>query len=206
MNGRARFSRRRVKLKPQPTILVICEDKKSSKRYLEEACQHFRCSSFRIEHVGKTDPKGIVEAAFLEKGRYDELICAVDRDSHENFDQALQFAQANDILVIASYPCYEFWLLLHFEYSRRSYMPVGEKSAADRIIEEQLQKHEELQNYRKGESDIFRRLLPRLAVAKDNSARALADAIKVGELNPSSEMHILIEKIENLGISQAQEY
>ncbi len=38
----ARFERSKPKFKQQPTVLVICKDKKSGKRYLEDAKAHFR--------------------------------------------------------------------------------------------------------------------------------------------------------------------
>lgn len=59
----ASFNRQKSRYKPQPTVLVICEDSKSGKRYLEDASRHFRVNVVvEITHCGKTDP-------FMHNGR-----------------------------------------------------------------------------------------------------------------------------------------
>lgn len=58
------FKRGKPRFKPQPQILIICEDSRSAKTYLEEAAIYFRASAkVEITHCGYTDPKGIVQYA-----------------------------------------------------------------------------------------------------------------------------------------------
>jgi len=121
------FARRPAKYKPQPRILILCEDKKSCRTYLQEAAQHFRCrADVEIAHVGRTDPRGIVAEAKSRRADYDSAYCAIDRDAHETFDEAVSnAAKPPAVEVISSHPCYEFWLLLHFRKTRSSFVPSG---------------------------------------------------------------------------------
>jgi hypothetical protein len=118
------FSRSKSRFKAQPKVLVLCEDSKSGKRYLEDACLHFRVKVLvEITHCGKTDPLNIVKEAISHQGKFDHIFCAIDRDNHQNFDEALNLIGASKkIEIIVSYPCFEFWLLLHFVgYNRKPY-------------------------------------------------------------------------------------
>ena len=71
------FARGRAKFKPQPRVLILCEDKKSCRTYLSEGAQHFRChADVEIAHVGKTDPRNIVAEAKTRHSDYDLVFCS----------------------------------------------------------------------------------------------------------------------------------
>jgi hypothetical protein len=124
------FSRPGRRFKPGPTVLVICEDSKSSKNYLQDVSIHFRAHvKVLVSHIGKTDPKGIVNEAARKVNSYDRVFCVIDRDEHKSFDEAMQTAAVTNVHAIASYPCFEYWLLLHFVYSRKPYR----RQAIDRL-------------------------------------------------------------------------
>ena len=117
-SGSSPFERKKPSLKQQPLVLVICEDTKSSLQYLKDAAHHFRAyAEVDIVHCGKNDPLNIVKEAIERQRSFDQVYCAIDRDTHETFDEALVLAKLHKkkISIIASYPCYEFWLLLHFQ-------------------------------------------------------------------------------------------
>jgi hypothetical protein len=73
------------------------------------------------------DPKFLVERAARAKraqrteakkggGRaYDEIWCVFDCDEHPRLPDALQQAVDNGISVALSNPCFELWLILHYE-------------------------------------------------------------------------------------------
>ena len=104
------FKRHASRYKAQPTVLVICEDSKSGKRYLEDATHHFRVHVVvEISHCGKTDPKGIVVEAMQRERNFDRVFCVIDRDTHENFNEALALASTSlKTEIIPSYPCLSF--------------------------------------------------------------------------------------------------
>ncbi len=199
------FDRKKPSFKQQARVLVLCEDTKSSRQYLEDAARHFRAhAEVDIEHCGKNDPLSIVNEAIKRQGLFDHVYCAIDRDRHEKFDDALALATANalKITVIASYPCYEFWLLLHFRKTRKSYMGVGKNSAGDLLVKD-LCKEEGMENYDKGASEkIFDDLLIKLPDARLRATQVLAEAINDDGINPSTRLHELIELFEQLGAPQ----
>ncbi len=199
------FSRPKPCYKPQPKVLVICEDSKSGKWYLEDACIHFRVKvDVEVTHCGNTDPKGIVNEAIKQEKKYEKIFCAIDRDQHQNFEEALNLANTSrKVEVIASYPCFEYWLLLHFGYTRKPYAPAGNLSAADRLIKD-LRIHSGMENYDKGnDRDIFQSLLDdKFANARKMALRTLSDAIESEEMNPSTRIHELLDFFEALSEPQ----
>jgi hypothetical protein len=195
----ASYRRKPARYKPQPRVLVLCEDSKSSLLYLREAAQHFRVhAQVEIAHPGKTDPKGIVTEAVKRRRSLDRVFCVIDRDTHQGFDEALQTAAERDVDTIVSHPCYEFWLLLHFRYHRAAYAAGGGRSAAEHVIKD-VRAEAGMQDYAKGSSaGLFDRLLERLPTARQHAVRSLQDAVAVGNPNPSTEMHRLIDVFKQL--------
>jgi len=47
--------------------------------------------------------------------RLDEVWAVFDRDEHPDFDQAVNRCRENGVQVARSNPCFEVWLILHFE-------------------------------------------------------------------------------------------
>jgi hypothetical protein len=199
----ASFGRPKSRLAPQPIVLVLCEDSKASIAYLRDAAHHFRASMHvRVIHCGQTAPLRIVEEALRQRVRWDEIHCVIDRNGHETFDAALQLAGSRQgVFVVPSYPCFEYWLLLHFDYTRAPYTAVGGKSSCDRVIDA-LRQQPDMNGYNKGGlQGLFERLhrADRLSKALANAKRAEVEASAVAELNPSTQMHRLLARIESLG-------
>jgi len=198
------FARGPSRYRPQPTVLVLCEDSKSSKNYLEDAKLHFRCHvDVKIAHCGNTDPIGIVREAIHQLKSFDLVFCVIDRDTHESFDEAIALAKtAPKVTIISSYPCFEFWYFLHFGYNRKPFAAAGNKSAGDHVVIA-LQACEGMSKYAKGgEKSVFGMLLPRLDNARQVAPRVLDHALREGNLNPSTQVHILIDCFEQLGAPQ----
>jgi len=198
------FSRPSARFEQLPTVLVLCEDLKSSKKYLEDLAKHFRANiKVKFVHCGKTDPLGIVNEAKTQRKSYEQIYCVIDRDSHDNFDQALDVARGAGIKTIVSYPCFEYWLILHFGYNRKPYRSAGVKSAGDQVMSD-LKKIPMMENYLKGTNDnLFKSLgIQRYSDAKTISARILAEAKDLGEHNPSTQIHELGLVIEKLSAPQ----
>lgn len=197
------FERKKPKFKVQPRTLILCEDSKSCLIYLQEAARHYRSfASIQIAHCGKTDPLGIIGEARKQIRVFESVFCAIDRDSHHGFDDALRLAERNGVKVIASFPSYEFWLLLHFRKTRAPYMAAGALSAGDRIVRDLLLENG-MDIYSKGATrGLFLYLLSRLPEARKRSIEVLAEARADGEMNPSTLMHDLLDHFEELGNPQ----
>lgn len=196
------FKRKEPAYVPQPKVLVICEDSKSSKTYLSDAATYFRARvQVEIIHCGKTDPKNIVEDAVARQSKFEFVYCVIDRDTHEHFDQAIKIAnQFPKIKIIDSHPSFEFWLLIHFGYCRRPFRSAGGKSAGDQVVHE-LEKCPGMDKYDKGKvKGLFGLLLEsnKFMNARQISPQILNEAVMSGELNPSTKVHELIDHFERL--------
>lgn len=118
-----------AKLQPKPRILIITEGEKTEKQYIEgykRACKNPRVA---IEYGrGGAVPLTLVQRAKTRKQetdrqarqerdenlKFEEVWCVFDRDEHPNFDQAIEEARHSSIRLAISNPCFELWLLLHF--------------------------------------------------------------------------------------------
>lgn len=201
----SRFDRKKPVFKPQPLVLVLCEDTKSSLSYLKDAAHHFRAyAEVDIVHCGKNDPLSIVKEAVIRQLNFDVVYCVIDRDQHETFDEALILAAENTkkVVVIASYPCYEYWLLLHFKKTRKPYASAGKNSSCDLLVKD-LCEEKGMGNYAKGTCDnLFDDLLDRLPEARQRAKELFAEALNDNTFNPSTRLHELIGRLEQLGSPQ----
>jgi hypothetical protein len=186
-------------------VLILCEDSKSGKRYLEDAALHFRANAeVEIAHCGVTHPSGIVEKAIARQKSFDKVYCALDRDSHLCFDRAIDLAKHHQkIKIIASFPCFEFWLLLHFGYNRRPFTAVGKKSPGD-LVAKSLREKPNMDKYEKGKDiSYFAQLLGEpFQKARALAPKILEDVAISGEPNPSTEIHLLMDEFETLSKPQ----
>ena len=131
------------------------------------------------------------------------MYCVIDRDSHDetNFQSAVALSRANAgrVTLLTSYPCFEFWLILHFGYTRAPFASVGGVSAAERALQH-LKTKPDMGDYAKGNiAGLFEKLLPQLSIARTNASRSVAEAHSVGDWNPSTPLHLLIDRLEELG-------
>lgn len=121
------LKRRAAKREPKRRFIIFCEGAKTEPAYFNALRQH--CSSALIEvkplpaqGVPDTLTKNAVaEAKRLRRGgidslgQRDEVWAVFDRDEHPKFDEAVQRCESNRVGVGRSNPCFEVWLILHFE-------------------------------------------------------------------------------------------
>ncbi|CAB3905903.1 RloB family protein [Achromobacter ruhlandii] len=197
------FERGRSRYKPVPRVLVLCEDSKSSLSYLQDACKHFRVNpDVEIAHCGKTDPLGIVNVAIERKAKYEAVYCAIDKDRHKNFDDAVALVKNHPkIELVVSYPCFEYWYLLHYTYSRKPYSEKGKLSPADALMQD-LRKFGEFKNYDKSGTGNFFSVLngKKFETAKRHAALGLEEAKRDSNHNPSTRIHELLYELKQLSV------
>nr|VFJ54565.1 MAG: RloB-like protein [Candidatus Kentron sp. DK] len=193
-------------------VLIICEGEKSEPIYFNELRKHYQMNNVVVTSADGTDPVSIVRTARHRqkeadaRGKpYDRVYCVFDRDEHANFDDAsqqLEYLRKRGFYPIRSWPCFEFWLLLHFTYTRRPFERDGRQTAA-RNCESALRR--EMPHYRKGATGVFMELLPRLEAARERAARAREDAKATLENNPSTEVHELVDYLRRLRMGNGPE-
>ncbi|MET1255321.1 RloB family protein [Aliikangiella maris] len=200
--------RRKAKKEAYEKILIVCEGEKTEPSYFSEIKDKHELNSANIDIVGDCDscPTAIVEFAkkkYKEEkdlgDPYDKVFCVFDRDTHAKYESAITLANkskpSDTFVIINSVPCFEYWLILHFDFRTRPYSPLPGKSMGQQIISELKQF---LPNYSKGDNTIFSQTESQLQFAKANASRGLKQAQRNNTDNPSTKIHILVEYLENL--------
>ena len=196
------FRRRPSRRSPQKRVLVVCEGEYTEPRYFNALRNHLRLNTLVVKATKGVDPRTLVNIARDEDRRerrigerFDSVYCVFDRDSHAQFEEASNMALARGFNLARSWPCFEFWLLLHFEFVRAPYERRGRASPCDACIRD-LRNH--LPGYNKGDQTTFDNLWHLLEKAIANGYKAAADAAATGESNPSTEVHELVEHLQAL--------
>jgi hypothetical protein len=148
------------------------------------------------------EPMALVNYAiekFSKYRDYDKIYCVFDQDEHINYQSALDEIKLHQqkgipIHAITSIPCFELWLLLHFEFSTRAYRRKGKKSAGDQLCSKLKQY---IPNYTKGHQKIYDITKSDLAKAIRNAKR-IADQQSINGNNPSTNFFQLIEDLMRL--------
>lgn len=202
------LERRKSRRAPYDRVLIVCEGSKTEPNYLQEFIDCLELNSANVEVDGSSgsSPVSVVQHAknrYAEERRkndaFDRVFCVFDKDTHASYAQALDEVSRSVprrvFSSINSVPCFEYWLLLHFVFSTRSYTGTGVRSACARLIEEL---HRYIPGYSKGASGLFKDLMDQTDQAVAFSKRALQEARRNGTDNPSTLMHELIEYLKHL--------
>ena len=200
---RNNLGRRVAKRAPYDRILVVCEGSKTEPSYFRELVDYYRLSMVDVRVIGLgADPDKVVREAdkiAQEENRigeeFDSVFCVFDRDEHQSFYKATSMAIGKQMRPIRSWPCFEFWLLLHFDYSRSPYARNGNRSPATNCLHSLRQY---LPNYEKNASGLFQQLQDKLEAAIANGKRSRKDSEDTGEDHPSTEVYILVEYLRDL--------
>ncbi len=201
------FVRRRACRTPTAKVLIVTEGEKTEVLYFK-ACVHElqlgRNVTVTHNPDGPTPDKVLAyarELADREQRRgspYDAVYCVMDRDRHSTFEKTLNAVarlKKKNFSAICSYPSFEYWYLLHYEYTRASFEVEGNRSAGD-CVERALKHH--WPTYKKNDPTVWKTLRDRLPEAMKRAKRARADAVATNELNPSTEADLLVEELQKL--------
>ena len=118
----------------KPTILIYCEGKNTEPSYFNK----FKVSSAKVKAYGEgRNTLSLVETALKlkndakELGKpFEQVWCVFDADPKpdnpkqlQNFNDAIIFANKNDLRCAYSNQAFEYWLILHFEDHQGGAMP-----------------------------------------------------------------------------------
>jgi hypothetical protein len=98
-------------------VLIVCGGKVTEPAYFTGLKSHRRNPAISVTVKDKgTSPEGVVRHAvkLRESRGYDEVWCVVDVDQFD-LDGAVRLARQETVNLAVSNPCFEYWLLLHFE-------------------------------------------------------------------------------------------
>jgi hypothetical protein len=195
----AKDLRRNTATRPERrTVLIFCEGEASEPDYINAVK--------RLPHVLRNvavkveiDPEQGVPLTLVERaaarlkqdGEIDECWCVFDVEwprHHPNLDRALQIAQTNGIRLAVSNPCFELWLILHYQ-DQTAFLDNRAAESLSRSLDGRANKRIDATKYMPLRRDASRR-------AASLVTRHLRDQTPFPEDNPSSTMHELLAAID----------
>lgn len=187
-------------------VLVVCEGKRTEPAYFEALKNELKLTGVTVDVVSPhgTAPNNVVDCA-ARKAKdatkngipYDRVWCVFDHDNHATYGSARTSADKGTIDTAVSVPCFEIWVLLHFQYSTRAF------ASGDQVIAE-LRKNSCVPDYEKNDRWCWTKLVPKRDQAIKN-AQKLEQFHKdngndPAETSPSTGVHKLVEfllKLQN---------
>jgi len=207
-------------------ILILCEDKKSFRVYIEKICNKLGYKgslknyfynkkgnyNIYIKKAKNTDPLGIVKQAKeeLERKNYDIVYCVFDKDGHvngrlDNYNKAMNNKTKN-LIKINSVPCSETFLLLHFKETTKLFKNPDELI---KYLEKEIRKIPRYKNFKYDKAKLFDEkmknsskesfldfLFSRMEIAKKNVKQLDKVNKQTDSDNPSTKIPKLIEDLE----------
>lgn len=195
-------------------ILIVCEGSKTEPQYFDEIRSFYRIhtANVQVQHSQfGTQPLQVVEyaeelfvagdtARAIQPRAFEQVYAVFDRDDHTTYNLALAKADAlknslrnslgQKVLFKAmpSVPCFELWLLLHFE---DVLAPIHREDVYAR-----LRRH--LPDYDKGQTGYFQRTRDKIpdAAARANHLTSCNSADD--GLEPFTELHSLVQLLTTL--------
>lgn len=193
---------------------MFCEGEKTEPLYIKGYINHFHSNKRRIivlEDTHKNTPIQLVDVAVEAKkqGSANDVIWVVfDRESEAKYTHALhakarEKALANKIQIAFSNVCFEFWILLHFEYTAGSYSSYKDLKRRSSLTKNL--KSIGINDYDKALPDLFDKLKDLVPTALKNSERLKIQALTTAErgksaphyLNPYVDVHEMFLDMKN---------
>jgi hypothetical protein len=203
---------RKPKRSPYDRVLIVSEGGKTEPYYFRALVGDLKLNTANVEVDGDSDssPRSVVSYA---KKRYDEdkklngkdacfdrVYCVIDKDEHETYQEAINTIQTaspkNVFHATTSVPCFEFWILLHFDQTTKPFVRAGKRSPCDNLVHE-LKSH--LPNYGKGDKTIYEQIKGKTDTAIMRAKQVNANVKASGSDNPSTSVPELIEYLRGLG-------
>ena len=195
-------------------ILIVTEGSKTEPNYFREILTEYRLNTANIQiHPSGlgTQPLQVVDYAhdlFLHgdthkrigRRAFEQIFAVFDRDDHPTYFQALDKAEAldgklrNDLKqpvrfqAVASIPCFELWLLLHFEDIQAPFQ-------RDEVLR-RLSRH--IPGYTKGSDNIFARTKPLAPTAVSRADRLCARFSAYDDPSPHTDVGALVNLLMHI--------
>lgn len=189
-----------VERKEKRRFLIVCEGE-TEEAYFQYYADRQPDLITEITSNCGTSPMCVTSHAVnlaRKDGDFDEVFAIFDGDTTDikNFERAILMAKnSSEVSAIHSTPCFEYWLMLHFSFSRKPFVGIkNAKSAGTQILSE-LKTCPGMESYTKGEKLNFPSFVGRIETAIENSKTALSQAINEQQRNPSTLIHQVISAI-----------
>ena len=188
------------------TILIVTEGEKTEPNYLIGLRNHLKLQAADI-HVVKadgTDPLSVVGCAVELRDQrkreakrgctvpYDSVWAVFDTeraDTNPKLNDALQKARGQKVNVALSNPCFEFWILLHDEYTTAQF------AKCEDVIRRIKDRHFPGYEKRSVDADQY---IPKIPAAIRNSEQCREYHKMAGvDGNPSTDVDLLVREMND---------
>jgi len=203
-----RLERRKAKRSSYEKVLIVCEGEKTEPNYFEDLILFHKLNTANVEVDGScgSSPRSVFERAIElwhsedKKGdAFDRVYCVFDKDSHTTYEETVRNISKQEPKGIfhaaISVPCFEYWVLLHFNYTTKPYAATETSSIGSEVLKDLIHV---MPNYSKGCKNIYSELHPQLEFAKHNARRSLEHAKDNHSDNPTTNIHDLVQYLEGL--------
>lgn len=213
--GRTNASYNRVSrlYEPAKKVLIVCEGSKTEPGYFEKLKHYLRLASVEprpidvvVEGEGfQSAPLAVVRYAIglrdernkeirrgaTNESRFDEIWCVFDTESEpfsESFLAAVELAKKNRFHLVVSNPAFEFWYLVHYELTTRSFLD------ADEVIQQLKRYVPEYEKRSVPENGLFARL-PTAIANSEGVKDQLAEVYRGDFPNPSTSVEKIVKSL-----------
>lgn len=194
----SKYKRGRARRLPRKRIFVFVEGRATESDYFTKLRNRLRIPKELVPVVcpSYTDMGSILDACIKDRKKAldrreaegtDQWWVVADTEGREIPRELVDKARKNRIFLCASGPCFEFWLLLHFRYSTRSY---NDANAVATALEELMP------GYRaSGKHPDMDALFPRIPDAVRNGSRLRAEGGGAETANSCTDCDLLVSEI-----------
>jgi len=200
--------KRKEGTKERKSVLIVCEGRKTEPIYFKMLLKKIRLTMADVEVVHRNPaPISVVNCAVkLKKERvvaanqkgslkveYEKIYCVMDVDKHESLSRAINKAYANGIEVVLSNPCFEYWYILHFVKTGKSFHNGGE-------VVSELKTH--YSTYSKSDETIFGVIYPQTPKAIRYAKQVLKEQHQnnkdLTKCNPATHVYKIVEFLRKM--------
>jgi hypothetical protein len=194
-------------LSPKKRILILCEGETEvgyfkGIKHDDEHKRKLQAIDIDIYQPQNYSPLGLVNAAKVkikeaksEKNPYDHIWVVFDRNGHANVPEAFDMAKKNNISIAFSIVCFEYWIILHYEKTTKSF------NSCDQTINHLKTLYND---YEKG-GNHFKRLRNRIDTAIRNGEWLIQNAqndlergTRIDQLSAYCDVHKLVKMLLNI--------
>ncbi len=197
--------RQKARRAPYDRVLIVCEGE-TEEKYFKGLVRSLQLNTANIRIPSNTtgsSPRNVVEFAIEEYNLskdYDRVYCVIDKDEHSQYLEALDLVKrkklkkSHSLRAIPSVPCFEFWILLHFKMTTRSFYN-SPRPPCMQVIKE-LKPY--IPEYEKASATLFDLTRDRLNEAVQHAERVLAHSRSAMTDDPSTKIHKLVLYLKQL--------
>ncbi len=203
--------KRNVSVKFNKRGLILCEGETEENYFnglISQEKYRRKFSSIDVEIFKPKDhspiglikhAKGLIKRAKRERNEYDFVWVVFDRDGHQGIPDAFEMARTNNPVIKIAFtsPCFEYFILLHFEKTTRSF------TKCDDVIS-YIKKSNYIPEYEKS-SNLFKTLDDFKDIGLENSKwlrkqneADIQNGVREYDLPTSSGVDLLVEYLYSL--------